>query len=41
MAAKAGVAETTVFGAGAKTYIGGLKEGTVSAKGYFGASSPT
>ena len=39
MAAKAGVAETTVYGLGAKTYIGGLKEGQIMAKGYFGASA--
>lgn len=32
---KAGVAETTVFGRGAKTYIGGLLEGTVTMKGFF------
>lgn len=35
MSAKAGTAETTVYGKGAKTFIGGLKEGTVAAKGYF------
>lgn len=39
MGAKAGVAETTVFGRGAKTYIGGLKEGQISGKGFFDASS--
>jgi hypothetical protein len=39
MMAKAGVAETTVYGLGAKTFIGGLKEGQISAKGYFGASA--
>ena len=39
MSAKAGVAETTVFGVGAKTYIGGLREGTLSGKGFFGAAS--
>jgi hypothetical protein len=32
---KAGTAETTVFGRGAKTYIGGLLEGTVTMKGFF------
>ena len=32
---KAGVAETTVFGRGAKTYIGGLLEGQLTLKGYF------
>jgi hypothetical protein len=37
MMAKAGIAETTVFGRGAKTYIGGIKEGQITAKGYFGA----
>lgn len=35
MAAKAGTAETTVYGRGAKTFIGGLKEGQISAKGFF------
>lgn len=35
MMAKAGTAETTVFGKGAKTFIGGLKEGTITGKGYF------
>ena len=39
MAAKAGIAETTVYGLGAKTFIGGLKEGQIMAKGYFGASA--
>jgi hypothetical protein len=33
--AKAGIAETTVFGRGAKTYIGGLLEGTMTMKGFF------
>lgn len=33
--AKAGIAETTVFGKGAKTYIGGLLEGTMTVKGFF------
>ena len=33
--AKAGIAETTVFGKGAKTYIGGLLEGTMTMKGFF------
>lgn len=33
--AKAGVAETTVYGRGAKTYIGGLLEGTLTVKGFF------
>lgn len=32
---KAGIAETTVYGLGAKTFIGGLKEGQISGKGYF------
>jgi hypothetical protein len=32
---KAGIAETTVFGRGAKTYIGGLLEGTLTMKGFF------
>jgi hypothetical protein len=36
---KAGVAETTVFGRGAKTYIGGLLEGQVTMKGYFDPTS--
>lgn len=39
MAAKAGIAETTVFGLGAKTYIGGLQEGTISGKGYLGSAT--
>ena len=39
MAAKAGIAETTVYGRGAKTYIGGLKEGQISAKGFYGADT--
>lgn len=34
-AAKAGIAETTVFGRGAKTFIGGLLEGQLTAKGFF------
>jgi hypothetical protein len=34
-AAKAGIAETTVYGRGAKTYIGGLLEGQISAKAFF------
>lgn len=38
---KAGVAETTVFGVGAKTYIGGLREGQLSGKGFFGANPST
>ena len=33
--AKAGIAETTVFGRGAKTYIGGLLEGTLTVKGFW------
>lgn len=32
---KAGIAETTVFGRGAKTYIGGLLEGQLTMKGFF------
>lgn len=39
MAAKAGVADATVFGKGAKSYIGGLKEGTISAKGFYDAGA--
>lgn len=39
MAGKAGIAETTVFGLGAKTYIGGLQEGVISGKGYFGSAT--
>jgi hypothetical protein len=31
---KAGIAETTVFGLGAKTFIGGLLEGQVTMKGF-------
>lgn len=38
---KAGVAETTVFGKGAKTYIGGLLEGTVTMKGYWDSAAET
>lgn len=38
MAAKAGTADTSVFGVGAKTYIGGLQEGTLTGKGFFGAA---
>lgn len=37
LSGKAGIAETTVYGLGAKTFIGGIKEGTVSGKGFFGA----
>jgi hypothetical protein len=37
--AKAGTAETTVFGKGAKTYIGGLLEGTMTVKGFFDATA--
>ena len=36
---KAGIAETTVFGRGAKTYIGGLLEGTFTMKGFFDPAS--
>lgn len=32
---KAGIAETTVFGRGAKTFIGGLLEGQLTMKGFF------
>lgn len=39
--AKAGIAETTVFGRGAKTYIGGLLEGTMTVKGYFDPAAET
>lgn len=35
MAGQADVAETTTFGNTAKTYIPGLKDGTVQAEGYF------
>jgi len=38
---KAGVAETTVFGRGAKTYIGGLLEGQVTMKGFFDPTAQT
>ena len=37
---KAGIAETTVFGLGAKTYIGGLLEGQMTIKGYFDPTTP-
>lgn len=37
-AAKAGIAETTVMGLGAKTFIGGLKEGQITGKGFFDGS---
>ena len=37
---KAGIAETTVFGLGAKTYIGGLLEGQMTMKGYFDPTVP-
>ena len=36
---KAGIAETTVFGRGAKTYIGGLLEGQLTMKGFFDPTS--
>lgn len=38
---KAGTAETTVFGKGAKTFIGGLLEGQVTLKGYFDPTATT
>lgn len=38
---KAGTAETTVFGKGAKTFIGGLLEGQVTMKGYFDPTATT
>jgi hypothetical protein len=38
MMAKAGIAETTVFGLGAKTFIGGILEGQITGKGFFGAA---
>ena len=38
---KAGIAETTVFGKGAKTYIGGLLEGQMSVKGFFDPTATT
>jgi len=38
---KAGVAETSVFGRGAKTYIGGLLEGQLTVKGFFDATATT
>ena len=40
--AKAGIAETTIYGLGAKTFIGGLREGQIQAKGYWdtATSSP-
>ena len=40
-AAKAQAADATVYGLGAKTYIGGLQEGTLSAKGFFEPSPNT
>lgn len=36
---KAGIAETTVYGRGAKTYIGGLLEGTLTVKGFFDSTA--
>jgi hypothetical protein len=41
MAAKAGQADTTVYGLGASVFIGGLKGGTISAKAFWDASSET
>jgi hypothetical protein len=41
MAAKAGQSDVTVYGLGAKSYLAGLKEGTVSGKGFFDGSSAT
>lgn len=38
---KAGTADTTVFGKGAKTYIGGLLEGTLTLKGFFDPTATT
>lgn len=37
-AAKAQAADTTIYGQGAKTYISGLLEGTITAKGFFDPS---
>lgn len=39
--AKAGIAETTVFGRGAKTFIGGLLEGQVTLKGFYDDTATT
>lgn len=39
MQAKAGTADVTCFGQGAKTYIGGIQEGTLTAKGLFGSAT--
>jgi hypothetical protein len=38
---KAGIAETTVFGLGAKTFIGGLLEGQLTTKGFFDSTATT
>lgn len=38
---KAGIAETTVFGLGAKTFIGGLLEGQLTMKGFFDSTATT
>lgn len=38
MQGKAGTADVTAFGLGAKTYISGLQEGTITGKGFFGAA---
>lgn len=39
MNAKATTADATVFGKGAKTFIGGLKEGQISAKGFYDSAA--
>lgn len=41
MPGKAGTAETTVFGRGAKTFIGGLLEGQLTMKGFFDPTAST
>lgn len=38
---KAGIAETTVFGRGAKTFIGGLLEGQATMKGFYDDTATT
>jgi hypothetical protein len=38
---KAGIAETSVFGLGAKTFIGGLLEGQLTTKGFFDSTATT
>jgi hypothetical protein len=39
MAGKAGTADVTAFGQGAKSFISGLTEGTLTGKGWFGSST--